>query len=197
MKSKVVVVASLLVAIAALSYNAGSVNADSKTITPAKIGVVSWRTVLNSCDSSVEMDKKFTAKRKEIEAEITKLQDEVVSLEIDAKTSKPGSDDYMDKMQQLFQKKAIVDARQQFYKQQLAVQEQTAAEAVFRKVIEASQEVAAERGLDLVLAKSENEFPLANASDLMLTVRTTKVYYNTDKIDITADIIDRMNQKED
>ena len=197
MKSKLAVISSLLLAIAVLSYNAGSVTAQNKTITPAKIGVVSWRTVLNTCDSSVNMDKKFTEKRKQIEAEITKLQDEVVSLEIDVKTSKPGSDDYMEKMQQLFQKKAIVEAKQNFHKQELAIKEQRAAEDVFRKVMEASKEVAQERGLDLVLAKSDNEFPLANASDLMLTVRTTKVYYNSDNIDITADVIDKMNQKED
>ena len=195
MKSKIALIVSLLLVIVLLSYNAGSVTAQSKITTPAKIGVVSWRTVLNTCDSSTEMDKQFSEKRKLAEDEITKLQDEVVSLEIDVKTSKPGSDDYMEKMQQLFQKKAIVEAKQQFHKQEIAIREQKAAEDVFRQVIEASQEVGKEMGLDLVLAKSDNEFPLANPSDLMLTVRTTKVYYNSDAIDITPEVIERMNAK--
>lgn len=195
MKSKIVVIALLLSIIALLSFNAGSVIAKGKIIAPAKIGVFSWRTVINTCDQSVEMDKQFAEKRKQADDEITKLQDEVVSMEIDVKTSKPGSDDYMEKMQQLIQKKAIVEAKQQFHTQEITIREMRETEKVYRQIVVAAQEVAEEMGLDLVMGRSDTEVPFSNPSDLGLTFRTTKVYYNSPDLDITAEIIEKMNSK--
>jgi Skp family chaperone for outer membrane proteins len=195
MKTKIIVLASLSLAIAALGFSAGSVTAQSSAIAPAKIGVVSWRTVLNTSNAANNLDKKFLERRKEVDAEITKLQDEVVSLEIDVKTSKPGSEDYFDKMQELYQKKAVIEAKQQYYQQEITLKEQQAAAEVFRLVVEAAREVGKERGLDLVLGKTENEFPLTNVNELSLVVTTTKVYYNSDNVDITADVIEKMNSK--
>ena len=60
---------------------------------------------------------------------------------------------------------------------------------VFMKV---AQEIAKEKGLDLVLERSEPAFPISS-EELMLTLYTHKVLYAGGCIDLTSEVIARID----
>ena len=169
--------------------------ASKAQIEPPRVGIVSLRTVLEQCDKNAAANKKFEADGQRITRELKSLQDEATSLEAIIKTRKPGSDDYMEKMQQLMQKRAILEAKDKFHQQEFAIQQQKFAEELLQEVIVVTGEVAKSYGLDIVLAKEEFEFPVESSNELMLVIKTSKVLYYDDKLEITADILAAMNAK--
>ena len=56
------------------------------------------------------------------------------------------------------------------------------------------QEVAKKKKLDLVLEKNELEFPSANASELMMEIRTHKVLYSSGCVDLTDEVIATLDE---
>ena len=196
MRTKVTILAVLLVVVMSLGIGFGSAIAKSKAqIEPPRVGIVSLRTVLEQCDKNAAANKKFEADGQRITRELKSLQDEATSLEAIIKTRKPGSDDYMEKMQQLMQKRAILEAKDKFHQQEFAIQQQKFAEELLQEVIVVTGEVAKSYGLDIVLAKEEFEFPVESSNELMLVIKTSKVLYYDDKLEITADILAAMNAK--
>ena len=196
MRTKVAVLTVLLAVVMSLSFGFGSAIAKSRAqIEPPRIGIASLRTVLEQCDKNAAANRKFEADGQRITAELKGLQDEATSLEAVIKTRKRGSDDYMDKMQQLMQKRAILEAKDKFHQQEFAMQQQKWAEELFQEVVAVTGEVAKSYGLDIVLAKEEFEFPVESSNELMLMIKTSKVIYYADKLEITADILTAMNAK--
>jgi len=60
---------------------------------------------------------------------------------------------------------------------------------LYQEILAATGVAAKQKGLDMVLVKSEPLFPSVNASELMLTVRTNQVLYHTEQMDITNDVL--------
>ena len=196
MKTKVAILVVLLAVVMSLGFGFGSVIARGKlNLQPPKVGIMSLRGVLEKCDKNVAANRKFAAEGKRITTQLESLQKEVEALEAVIKTRKPGSSDYMEKMQQLIEKKAKLEAMDKFYQQKFALQQQQWAEKLFQEVIAVTGEFAKSQGIDIVLAREEFEFPIENSNELMLTIKTGKVIYYADKLDITADVLAAMNAK--
>lgn len=196
MRTKVVVLIVLLAVVISLSFGFGSVIAEGKKqIEPPRIGIASLRTVLEKCDKNAAANRKFEAEGKRITAILEKLQDEAMALEEIVKTRKPGSEGYMNKMEELLVKRSLLDGKDKVYQQKFAMQQKEWAEELFEEVIMVTGEVAKSQGLDMVLAREEFEFPVESSNELMLMIKTSKVIYYADKLDITADILAAINAK--
>jgi Skp family chaperone for outer membrane proteins len=196
MKTNSIVLTILLVAVIGLSFGFGNAIARGKVqLDPPKVGIMSLRGVLEKCDKNVAANRKFEAEGKRITSQLEKLQEDTVALEAVIKTRKPGSSDYMEKLQELIEKKAKLDAMDKFYQQKFALEQQQWAEELFQEVIAVTGEFAKSQGIDIVLAREEFEFPIENSNELMLTIKTGKVLYYADKLDITADVLAAVNAK--
>ena len=44
-------------------------------------------------------------------------------------------------------------------------------------------------GLDMVLAKEDYQFPSASSNELLLTIKTSKVLYSSDELNITNEVL--------
>ena len=108
---------------------------------------------------------------------------------------KPGSDDYMMQTKAIMTKQATLQAQQEFYKQQLEFKDRQWTEKFYSKILKKVGEAAKDKNLNLVLEKGEVEFPSASINDLMVTIRTHKVLYDDGCIDITDDVIARLDDK--
>jgi Skp family chaperone for outer membrane proteins len=64
---------------------------------------------------------------------------------------------------------------------------------LFKDVIKAVAEVAKEKGIDLVLEKSEPDLPAANSNELTLTISTHKVLYSAGCEDITDVVLAKVD----
>ena len=106
---------------------------------------------------------------------------------------KQGSADYLSGMKDVFDKQASLQAKQEYFKRQMDMREKTVVEQLFKDVIKATGEVAKDKGLDIVLEKSDPDLPAANTNELTLTISTHKVLYSAGCDDITDAVMAKVD----
>jgi Skp family chaperone for outer membrane proteins len=191
MKLKSIVVMVLVIIMSGFIVNAGAVRAaDNKCL---KIGVVSVRKIFQDCKRNTKYRQEMTAERDKLEAELDSLSKDIDASKSKLKMLKQGSADYLSGMKDVFDKQASLQAKQEYFKRQMDIREQTVVEQLFKDVIKATGEVAKEKGFDLVLEKSEPDLPAANTNELTLTISTHKVLYSSGCEDITDAVMAKVD----
>ena len=196
MKVKTLVVIIFLAATVLLvgyEVGLGESEADSSEL---KVGIVSMKRVLQECKRSAKYRGEALAERDRVLAELERLQAEIGADQAALKTRKVGSSDYMSLYKEILNKQASLQAQQKFYEQQVGVREQTTIEGLYKDILKVVGEVAEEKGLVLVFEKSEPELPAVSASDLMRTIDTNKLLYSGGGLDISNEVIARLDAGE-
>jgi Skp family chaperone for outer membrane proteins len=104
-----------------------------------------------------------------------------------------GSSDHLALMRGILEKQANLQAQQEFHKQQMALKDQQWTEQLYQMVLRETGEVAKQKGLEFVLESDEVEFPALSASDLMMTIRTHKLLYSGGCLDISNEVMARVD----
>ena len=194
MKSKNVIPGILLCLIlsAGFWYERGLAEG-KKEIAPARIGVVSIREVLETNNKNQEWEAKMTTEAEKIGGALQKLAKEIEAMKADINTRLPGSSDYLDLMRQALEKQALLEAKEKFYQQEFSLKQQQRTEDMYKQVLDAISRVAIDKGLDMVLAKEDYQFPSSSMEDLIRTLRTSKVLYHAKEMDITNEVLAIIN----
>jgi Skp family chaperone for outer membrane proteins len=191
MKLKSIVVMVLVIVMSGFIVSAGAARAaDNKCL---KIGVVSVRKIFQDCKRNTKYRQEMTAERDKLEAELDSLSKDIDASKSKLKMLKQGSADYLSGMKDVLDKQASLQAKQEYFKRQMDLREQTVVEQLFKDVIKATGEVAKEKGIDLVLEKSEPDLPAANTNELTLTISTHKVLYSSGCEDITDAVMAKVD----
>ncbi len=161
-----------------------------------RIGVVSVRRVFQECKRNARYRQEAFAERDKVGADLDKLSKEIELDKAGLKTLRPGSSDYSALMKEVFEKQAKLQAQQEYFKQQMAFKEQAVIEQLFKDLLKATEEVAKEKGLDMVLERSEPELPASGGNELTLTISTHKVLYSGGCEDITDAVMARLDAVE-
>ena len=66
-------------------------------------------------------------------------------------------------------------------------------EEIYAMVLEKTAEVAREKGLEMVLERSEPKLPAVSGSDLSMAISTHKVLFCEGCVDITEEVMERVN----
>jgi Skp family chaperone for outer membrane proteins len=186
----VVLMAAVFVLFTGLGFGKDAPSGDAKCL---KIGVVSVRKIFQDCRRNIKYKQEITAERDKLEAELENLSKQIDAGKSSLKMLKPGSADYLSGMKDVLDKQASLQAKQEFFKRQMDMREQVVIEQLFKDVIKATGEVAKEKGLDLVLEKSEPDLPAANSNELTLTISTHKVLYGAGCDDITDAVMAKVD----
>jgi outer membrane protein len=190
MKSKLAVIMVFVIVLSVIIMGAGAGKAaspsDGKCL---KIGVLSVRKVFQDCKRNTKYKQEMSAERNKLEAELDSLSKDIDAGKSKIKMLKPGSQDYLSGMKDVFEKQASLQAKQEFFKRQLDMREQVVIEQLFKDVVKAASEVAKEKGFDLILEKSEPDLPAANSNELTLTISTHKVLYNSSACEDITDAV--------
>jgi len=158
----------------------------------SKIGVVSVRTVFNNTRQQSQYQTQAMAKRSRERAELQKLAAEIKAAEADLEASKPGTADYLQRMQPIIQKRAQLEAQQEYLKQQQMLENKMWMEKLYQETLKIVNTLAQEKGLELVLERTEPDFPISS-DELMATFSTHKVLYAGGSLDLTAEVISRLD----
>ena len=180
----------LFVLFAALEMGKAASSPETKCL---KIGVASVRKIFQDCKRNVKYRQEMTAERDKMEAELEKLSKEIDLDKAGLKTLKFGSSDYSATMKELLEKQGRLQAQQEYFKRQMDMREQAVIEQLFKDVVQATSQIAKDKGLDLVLEKSEPELPASNANELTLTISTHKVLYSAGCEDITDAVLAKVD----
>lgn len=187
MRIKSIIVAVLAIVMSGFIVNAwAEKDADNKGF---KIGIVSVRKIFQDCKRNAKYKQELTAERGKMEDELDTLSKQIDIGKNSMKMLKPGSADYLAGMKDILEKQGSLQARQEYFKRQMDVREQVVIEHLFRDVVKAVGEVAREKGLDLVLEKSEPDLPASNSNELTLTISTHKVLYSSSACEDITDVV--------
>ncbi len=160
-----------------------------------RIGVVSVRRIFQDCKRNVQYRQEASAEQESIIAELDKLEKELEAAQAGLKTFKTGSSEYLNLMKEILQKQAGLQAQREFAQQHFALKDQQWTEEIYKDILSMTGEVAIEKGLTLVLEDGDVELPAASANDLMLTIRTHKLLYSGGCVDITEEVMAKVDAK--
>jgi Skp family chaperone for outer membrane proteins len=198
MKAKVIVIASaicLLVLLAGSGTGAAKSKAKDEPIGGfmSRIGVVSVRNIFQNCKRNEKYRQQSKADQEKAIEELQQLRADIKATEAGLETRKPGTKDYLDLAQEIAQKKALLPIKQDYYEQQFSSKDKGWTEQLYMDILKSTGKVAEEKGLEMVFEKDEPEFPFERADDLMLTIRTNKLLYSKGAVDITIDVMTRID----
>lgn len=187
------VTASILVCVAALLAAMQYGHAASQPAIPAaKIGLVSIRDVFGGSKKH-SLYQAQTAKRvAQARAQIDDLTKQLDTEEGDLKTLKQGTAEYVKQFQVVLDTRSKLQNQQELFKQQRMAEDKKWFEDLYQETLKATEAAAKERGLDLVLERTEPKFPIAS-EEVWSTVSTNKVLYGGGCPDLTNDVIDRID----
>jgi Skp family chaperone for outer membrane proteins len=196
MKVKTILLSCLTVAIVlSVGFEHGRARA-ADTKDGLKIGVLSVRRIFRYSQRVSKYRRETTGERQMIRARLDKLAKEIEAEEAGLKMLDPGSDDYLAKYKQILQKRADLETEQKFYNQRISMKEQKVTEGIYKDILEETSAVAKEKGLQLVLEKSEPELPASSPTQLELFMGTHKVLYTGDCEDLTQEVMARIDSRE-
>jgi Skp family chaperone for outer membrane proteins len=187
-KSIMLAVATGVVLSVCFGYQRGLAKA-KKDFTPPKVGVVSIRGVLENTKKKTQFEAQLKVEGEKVMAELDKSEKEIEALKADMNTRVAGSGDYMDLMHKGMKKQAALKATDEFYQKQFALKQQVWTEETYKEILAAAEETAKNMGLDMVLAKEDFLFPSASSNELLMTIKTSKVLYSSDELDITKEVL--------
>jgi len=160
-----------------------------------RVGVVSMREVFKASNKHKQYSAQAMHRQVQTRAQLDDLRKEVEGEEAELKTLKQGTADYRQQMQVLFEKRARMQSQQEYLKQQSVLDDKKWLEDLYQAFARATQSLAKEKGLDMVLERTEPEFPVPS-DELMTTLYMHKVLYSGGCVDLTSEVAARMDADE-
>jgi Skp family chaperone for outer membrane proteins len=162
----------------------------------SRIGVVSVRTAFNECQHQTQYRAQAIAKQNRARTELEAKAQSIKAAEANLQTLKPGTDDYLKQLQAVLQGRAELDGQQEFLKQQRMAEDKQWMEKLYQETLKIVAALAKEKGLDMVLERTDPEFPISS-EELMATFSTHKVLYADGCVDLTNEVIARLDKLKD
>ena len=185
--TSIVVCGALL--LAAMQYGHAASQATPGT---SRIGVVSIRDVFNGSKKHAQYQGLLAQRVSKARAHIDELNKQVDSAEAELKQTKQGTADYVTRYQAVLEARSKLQNEQEMLKAQRMAEDKKWFEDFYQEALKATDALAKEKGLDLVLERSEPKFPLAS-EEVWSTVGTHKVLYAGGCVNLTNDVIDRVD----
>jgi len=195
MKIKTAVILSCLIGMAFLSIGYECSRAEPKAEACLKVGVVGVRTVFRECKRNINYRQEAITEYNKAIAELERLSKELEADEAGLKTLKQGSPDYLKQYKQILEKQANLNAQREYYKQQRVLKEQQNTEELYKQILQITKELAQQNDLDLVLENYEPQFPMDSTEELVAALNTHKVLYSAGCLDLTNEVIARLDEK--
>lgn len=193
MRAKTLITVLLVTAVLFVYGYEPSQGQSEESILPEDIGVVNIMQVFEECKRNEEYVRQLEEERQDIIARLDTLQKEIESTRSGLQTLKQGSIERMERVKQLMEKEAKLEAQKEFYKQKLELKNRQQTEKLYKEVLGVVDEVAKQKELKLVLEDSSVSLPAVSSNELMLSIRTNKVLYSDGCVNITEDVIEKLN----
>jgi len=160
-----------------------------------KIGVISVWKIFEDSTRITKYRQEALGDQQRVGAELDRLAKEIEVGRAGLKTLKPGSSDHLTLVREILQKQSKHETQQEYYKLQMALREQRMIEGLYEDILRETNEVAKQKGLDLVFEKSQPRFPARGTKELELVMQTHKLLYSGGSLDITYEVMARVDAK--
>jgi Skp family chaperone for outer membrane proteins len=195
MKLGKIVLIGVCIAILGLSFGyRQGVAAGEQQIAPAKVAIVDVTKVLQNSKKHKAWQDKMTEQETQMKAEFQKDKKALESIQANMDVLKPGTIDYVNTMKDFLDKKGLLEAKDKFYQEKVNMEMLQWTESLYLKMLDITKQIAQKKGVDLVLAQEQVDTPSPSLRDFMLSIRTKKVLYSTDQIDITEEVLAALDE---
>lgn len=161
----------------------------------SKIGTVSIMKVFRDCKSSAAHRSELIAEQSRARAELEKLSVQLQAEEAGLKALKQDSSDYLARRKEIIDMRANMKAQDDFSKEQIILKQYKWSKELYQNILLIISELAKEKGLDLVLEEDEIDLLTLSVNEISQTIRTNKVLYSGGCIDITDEVMARLDNK--
>lgn len=192
MSGRTITMSILVCAAALLAAMQGGRAASQATPPTSKIGIVSVRDVFNGSKKHALYQAQLAQRVSKARAQIDELNKQVDGAEVELKGLRQGTADYVKQFQAVLEARSKLQNEQELLKAQRMAEDKKWFEDLYQEALKAIEALAKEKGLDLVLERSEPKFPLAS-EEVWSTVGTHKVLYSGGCVNLTNDVIDRVD----
>jgi Skp family chaperone for outer membrane proteins len=193
MKIKTIILGCLMGVVVLLFVHEYSMAQVKTNDTVLPIGIVDVMRALRECKATEKYKEKTNAENSKMDAEEEQLTREIQALAAGLRALKPDSSDHLAQYKEYLQKQANLKTLQEFNPRQKALKYQQWTQELYREILRITKELAAEKGLPLVLGGDEPEFPI---QDLVLTLSAHKVLYSNGCLDLTDEVIAELDKEE-
>ncbi len=170
--------------------------AQSKGNTPSsKIGTVSILKIFRDCKRNAAHRSQLNAEQRVIIDELERLSTEIQAKEAGLKALKIDSSDYMARRKEIINKRFNMEAQQEFSKEQIILKQYKWSKELYQDILPIVSELAKEKGLDLVIEMDEIDLLALGINELSQTIRTHQVLYSGGCIDITDEVVARLDKE--
>jgi Skp family chaperone for outer membrane proteins len=133
------------------------------------------------------------AEERRVVAELQKTAKQIEAEELGLKAFKPGSSGYIAGREEILRMQTELESKRNYHKRRIEMEDKRWNEQFYLEVLKIVGKVAQEKGLDMVFEQSEPQLPAANANELGLLIRTHKLLYCGGCIDITQEVMSRLD----
>jgi Skp family chaperone for outer membrane proteins len=188
MKVKLLLVCLAGLFIFSLAYDRNIANAESP-VSGFRVGIVDIKKIFQECKRNDKYRELAIAEQDRIVKELEALRKEIEAEEAGVQVLKRDTEEYLIQIQAVMMKNAELQAKQEFYKKKLELQDQRQTEDLYGDILVKAKEVAESKGLALVLSLEEPTLPSLSANDLMLSMATHKVLYSGGCVNISEEVM--------
>ena len=163
-----------------------------------KIGVVSVQRALRNCKATIKFRERLIAENEKMAIEENRLSQEGKALAGSLTAYKPDSSEYMERFQEALQKQNTLKTLQEVNRHRRGLTQMQWTQKLYKEILRITKELAAEKGLALVLGADEPEFPFQSYDQLVMALSTHKVLYSDGCVDLTNEVVaqlDKMQSK--
>jgi len=160
------------------------------------IGIVDVRRALRDCSATAKYRERMDAENTKMDAEEEDLKRKIQALALGLRALKPNSSDYMEQYKEYLQKQGELKTMQEFNPKQKIMKHQQWTETLYQEILRITKELAAVKGLALVLESDEPQFPIQQYEELAMTLNTHKVLYSNGCLDLTDEVIAELDKEE-
>lgn len=161
---------------------------------PTAVAVVDLERVFDQLEEMSALEADANSKAEQIQKQAEEKRQEVQQLQSDLGLLKAGTEEHRQAQEEV--EMAAIEFRTwlQFQKQKLERERGVMVEGLYRKTLDAVEQVADGSGYDLVLYKARTtDLNFESARDLAQRIQARKVLYADDALDITDEVVQRMN----
>lgn len=196
MKIRAVVLGCLIGAVV-LSMGYGYSRAESKAEERSfKIGVVNVRKIFRDSKRGERHRVELSVEESKVNAVLQKLKREIEAAEAGLGVLRRDSSDYLELERDATQKRGSYLSQKKFFEKQLELRDRRWTEELYKVILEETREVGKQKDLDLVFAEKQPVFPMPSIAELMMTVETHKLLYCRGCLDITNEVMARLDEEE-
>lgn len=190
-KEHLMTVMLAIAAIVAINWVALAANGPASAATAA--AVVDVQKVFNTCGEKADIDANFQSSIEKLTADLEERNNQIKSDQFDLDLIKADSPEYKQKREEIDRKIVALKVEENYRKATIVREQMLRYESLYRKLRKACGEVANEEDYDLVLFKEAEKLTYKKPQDLVNQIGTRKLLWSADELDITDQVIQKLN----